>query len=237
MKRLLTILIAFIAAAQIFAIDREDLKMLSRRVDFTVDGINYQMLYRRIDDNNKRLTDTLIVVSGSDIPSSGRLVIPRNVDFGGSTYTVGIIGSGAFEDRKDLREIVLPESITDIRGTAFAGCTDLRSVNIPDGVTELGTWCFRDCRKLADVKILSPISRLRGVFDDAGVKKLTLSGISLFNGYAAFTGSMNLDELTLDSSEVTLKDVRSKLVRGNGGKVFVDTNGLPESWKVGNRIA
>ena len=50
-------------------------------------------------------------------------------------------------------DVVIPDSVTSIAGSAFAGCSSLTSVTIPDGVTSIGYKAFYDCSSLAGIVI------------------------------------------------------------------------------------
>ena len=48
-------------------------------------------------------------------------------------------------DGKELTALVIPESVTEIGGSAFYGCTSLTSVTIPESITSIGGSAFYDC--------------------------------------------------------------------------------------------
>ena len=47
-----------------------------------------------------------------------------------------------------MKEIVIPESVTEIGNYAFSGCKSLKEVVIPNGVTEIGNSVFNSCESL-----------------------------------------------------------------------------------------
>ena len=47
----------------------------------------------------------------------------------------------------------VPEGITTIRNTAFAGCSGLTQLEIPKGVTTIGSHTFAGCSGLTKLKI------------------------------------------------------------------------------------
>ena len=51
----------------------------------------------------------------------------------------------------NLRNIVLPNSITTIGEGAFAGCTKLETIEIPANVTTVGNYAFSGCSALTDI--------------------------------------------------------------------------------------
>jgi len=71
-----------------------------------------------------------VTIDDAPLDENGVLNIPAEV--GGKT--VVSIKSGAFENRKDIRRVVLPETIASIGSKAFAGCTNLKRMNIPESV-------------------------------------------------------------------------------------------------------
>lgn len=194
--------------------------------DFKVDGVSYEVNNRR---QGQEIVPTVTVCSGSLIPGTGQLVIPEKIDFGGTVYTVGRIDFDAFKGRTDLKEIVLPESVTNIFSCAFDGCVNLGSINIPEGVDMIDIWCFRNCKKLRDLTLPASVGKIEhGAFDGCGLRTLTLGeGLGVFDSYEAFAGShngLNLDRLTVTAPRCQLKDVRAKLLVFKGKMFTLSSN-------------
>ena len=53
----------------------------------------------------------------------------------------------------EIKDLIIPNSITSIGNDAFDGCTGLTSVTIPNSVTSIGYWAFFDCIGLSSVTI------------------------------------------------------------------------------------
>ena len=92
--------------------------------------------------------------------------------------TIGAAGSGVFQSCTNLKNIVLPESVTVLGKGTFQECSSLESINIPAGVTRIesdalratglksvvfhegvtyfGAQAFRDCKQLTEVVINAP---------------------------------------------------------------------------------
>lgn len=58
------------------------------------------------------------------------------------------IGECALAANIDVQSVVIPDSVTEIRLSAFYGCTSLKSVVIPDSVTSIGANAFCACYNL-----------------------------------------------------------------------------------------
>ena len=65
--------------------------------------------------------------------------------------SVTSIGKRAFQYCYGLTSVTIPNSVTSIRYEAFRRCYDLTSVTIPNSVTSIGIRAFRDCSELLDV--------------------------------------------------------------------------------------
>lgn len=189
--------------------------------DFQVDGINYKVWVWEID-GKEIPTDTVWVCAGSLIPASGKLVIPETVDYGGKIYTVGYLNHAVFEDRKDLKEIILPSSLQTIPGRAFGGCENLISVDIPEKVHGIGVWAFRGCNKLKEITLPASVRSISGAsFEPRGLRSLTLGKeIKDFDGEYAFSiidqKYMNLDMLTVMATDFELENTRCKVLDFKG---------------------
>lgn len=85
---------------------------------------------------------------------------------------------GTFEGCKDLKEVVLSESIDKIGDFSFKDCTSLDNIDFIDGVNRIGIMAFSGCTGLKAVDIPSSVSRLyRGAF--AGC--MNLASVSIPN--------------------------------------------------------
>lgn len=70
------------------------------------------------------------------------------------------IGSRAFENVIDLKSIVLPDTIIEIKQFAFYN-TGLSTINIPNSVKEIETDVFRECSDLETVYIGNGVKMIR----------------------------------------------------------------------------
>ncbi len=61
------------------------------------------------------------------------------------------ISNSAFAGCSNLQNITLNDSVTTIGWTAFHGCTSLTSITIPKNIEEIGEYAFGDCYKLVEV--------------------------------------------------------------------------------------
>ena len=85
---------------------------------------------------------------------------------------VSVIGDKAFNACTGLKEVIIPDSVTQIGGGAFYECSGLVSVSIPDSVEEIGNWAFGTCLSLTDIEV-SPENENYMVLDHALVETKT----------------------------------------------------------------
>ena len=58
------------------------------------------------------------------------------------------IGVAAFEKREDLESVKINPGLITVEDGAFNGCTNLREVVLPDTVSYIGHYTFLDCKNL-----------------------------------------------------------------------------------------
>ena len=114
--------------------------------------------------------------------------------------TIGAAGSGVFQSCKELKNIVIPESVTTLGEGSFVECTSLESINIPAGITRIekkvfnasglksvefhagvtyfGEMAFRDCKQLKEVIINAPKFTVEA--NAFGVMAGTLPGTTIY---------------------------------------------------------
>lgn len=202
--------------------------------DFTDNGINYAIKYKRIDDGERRMTDTVVVRRGSEIPSDGSVIVPSEVEFDGRKYIVGEIDSYAFDGRVDLKSITIPASVTEIGANAFAGCSNLSEIHIPEGLQKIGIWAFRQCRKLSDVELPRSVRVIsESAFDEAGLKQFKFyGGANSLTGWAMFGFDHSFDYIRLPESISKVSDLKAKVVDYYGNDLKIDYVIDNSDWKV-----
>ena len=96
------------------------------------------------------------------------LVIPNSVT---------VLRSGAaFRDCKDLKSVVIPNSITRTQASMFSGCSSLENVTISDGVQAIGASTFENCTSLKTIIIPENVTTI---------------------GWGTFSGCTALENVTL----------------------------------------
>ncbi len=103
----------------------------------------------------------------------------------------------------------LPNSVTAIWHSAFAGCTGLTSVTLPNSVTTIGDGAFGGCTGLTSVMIGNSVTTIG---DGAFYGCTGLTNVSLPNsvstiGVRAFAACPRLTSVTIPNSVTTLGDL------------------------------
>jgi len=126
---------------------------------------------------------------------SGTVVIPSEQD--GKPVTT--ICKLAFENRRDVKRIIVPDTVTVIDSGAFRGCTSLEEVVLPDTLTTLGAEVFYGCRALKTFTLPAGVTEIRAdTFRDC----TQLSDVRLHEGLkmvhaGAFSGCMSLGRIVI----------------------------------------
>ena len=70
-----------------------------------------------------------------------------------------------YQNDEEIKEVLITEGITTIRGEAFVGCSNLTSVTLPASLKRIERNAFFDCTSLVTINIPS---------DSKGFSKMTL---------------------------------------------------------------
>ena len=60
----------------------------------------------------------------------------------------------------EIKDLVIPNDVTEIKNSAFYGCKGLTSITIPNSVTSIGSSAFRDCTGLTSVTIPNSVTSI-----------------------------------------------------------------------------
>lgn len=143
-------------------------------VEFEVDGITYRTTSTKEVEVTKSLKDY-----------QGDVIIPEEVVYQLTTYTVTSIGYDAFAWCSNLTSIEIPGSVTSIGDEAFSGCSGLASIVFPGSVTSIGIKAFYYCSGLTSIEIPESVTSI---------------------GNSAFYGCSNLTSIAFEDGESELVD-------------------------------
>ena len=68
-----------------------------------------------------------------------------------------------------VEDLVIPNTVTEIKDNAFYGCTSIKSVTIPNSVTSIGDHAFESCYKLVEIYNLSSLTIEKGSYENGYV--------------------------------------------------------------------
>ena len=130
-----------------------------------------------LDDANRA---TITGYSGN----ATALYIPGEID----GHEVVAIGDRAFENRTDLRTVMIPDSVEKIEFEAFRGCDKLENIKLSENLTIVGYGVFGDCKSISKIEIPKSLKK----FDGTWGRGTNLS-------YGAFGGCSNLKTVNFEA--------------------------------------
>ncbi|MBQ6118819.1 MAG: leucine-rich repeat protein, partial [Clostridia bacterium] len=94
----------------------------------------------------------------------------------------------SFENRRDIKKVIIKNGIIDISYRAFYGCSSLESVSIPNSIEKIWEEAFKDCVSLTSVTI--PSGEIGG---EAFAGCSNLKQVILGNGVTSLYGDDGID--------------------------------------------
>lgn len=145
--------------------------------------------------------------------------------------SVTSIGPNTFYGCSSLTSLTIPNSVTSIGDDAFSGCTGLTSATIPNSVTNIGGSAFRDCSSLTSLTISNSITNIEGrvFYGCSSLTSLTIPNSVTYIGEEAFKDCSKLTNVSIPSS---LTQIRGFAFKGCGNLEAVHITDLAAWCKV-----
>ena len=117
-------------------------------------------------------------------------------------------GSELYLNNFLIKEIKIPNNITNINDYTFCGCRSLTSVTIPDSVTSIGEGAFRNCKSLTSITTPDSVASI-GDYTFASctsLKSITIPDSVTSIGGEAFSGCESLTCITIPDSITSIEN-------------------------------
>jgi len=150
------------------------------------------------------------LADGANLGADGILDIPAKVTYGGTEYPVTTIGPEAFavdieatenSPNLQIKEVRLPETITQICNDAFYGCKNLVEINLPVDLQYIDTNAFCNCENLAHIELPADLVI---IYSDAFANCTSLKEVTLPDNLTMFYAN-TFANCGNDSQHLTIK--------------------------------
>ena len=89
----------------------------------------------------------------------GEVIVPSQVEYEGKSYPVTVIDREAFHGMK-MKSLVLPDSVVEIKDSAFENCDRLRDVYLGNNLKKIGNSAFEWCENLRYMPIPASVQQV-----------------------------------------------------------------------------
>ena len=109
---------------------------------------------------------------------------------------------------EEVKDLVIPNSVTSIGDYAFYKCEGLTSITIPNSVKSIGDCAFRYCSGLTSVTIPNSVETIGNyAFDYSGLASVTIGNSVTSIGKEAFHGCSGLTSITMGNSVTSIGEM------------------------------
>ena len=129
-----------------------------------------------------------------------------NIKFGNTNANPLTSNARLYVNGEEIKDFVIPNSITSIGDYVFAGCNGMTSVTIPESVTSIGNGAFQACLGLTSMTIPNSVTSIGSdAFSGcSGLTSVTIPENVTSIGNSAFSGCSSLTSITIPNNVTSI---------------------------------
>ena len=111
-----------------------------------------------------------------------------------------------YDNREEIKKVVITDGVTNIGRSAFNGCVNLISVTIPNSVASIGDYAFYNCYSLTSIKIPNSVTSIGmyAFYFCTGLTSVEIPNSVTSIGENAFCDCSNLTSVTIGNSVMSI---------------------------------
>ena len=127
--------------------------------------------------------------TGEELPIN--IILPQNLTK---------IGNSCFEGTP-IKQITIPDTVTEIGDNAFAFCHQLESITLPPGIQKISNRMFLGCIRLTSITILESVTEIASqAFASSGLTSITIPSTVTTLGRDAFYNCASLAHMDIQAN-------------------------------------
>lgn len=132
------------------------------------------------------------------------------------------IGQRCFEGSQ-IKQITIPDTVTEIGESAFAYCNYLTSITLPPLLQEISNYMFSQCKGITAITIPASVTKIgSSAFEATGITHITIPATVTTLGDNALAGCQNLTTIDIQAN-VTEIPVQFAVETGRASVTLPDT--------------
>ena len=106
----------------------------------------------------------------------------------------------------EITEITIPNTVTIIDDSTFAGCKSLTSITIPNSVTKIGDYAFEGCNSLSSITVPDSVMSIgdSAFFGCSNLTSITIPDSVISIGSSAFSSCSSLTSIIIPDSVTSI---------------------------------
>lgn len=134
--------------------------------------------------------------TGEELPIN--IILPQNLTK---------IGISCFEGAS-IKQIAIPDTVTEIGDGAFNYCEQLASIALPSGLQKISSRMLADCRSLTSITIPASVTEIASqAFAGSGLTSITIPSTVTTLGSSAFNNCASLAHIDIQAHVIEIPEV------------------------------